>query len=215
MAADESLAFLVDMMVEEQIVLSERFQVTDLLGEGRFSSVRKAKATSSDLEVALKGIALEELDDEEALQMLEAEVAALRRAAQCEELRRHVVQLHQVVRTSDTIYLVMGLVPGVELFVLVERHDGLPEPIVRTLMAQLMLALDRLHHLGVAHRDVKPENMMVSGLHSAATTHLLEYVLAMSELSRLRAEAHAFMHHVAGEATGRLHATAVHRSRGG
>ena len=150
---DESLQFLLELIVDETIDrLGERFVQGDLLGEGRFSKVRKAKATASQgvgLEVALKGMALSELEeDDEALQMLEAEVGALRRAAQCADCRRHVVRLHQVLRTSDTIYLALDLVSGSELFTLVERHGALPEVLARALVQQLVLALASLHRSG-------------------------------------------------------------------
>ena len=176
--ADESLTFLIDLMADERIEsLSDHFVVGDLLGCGRFSQVRRAKRSvvpkGGSAEVALKGFALSELDDEEALEMLEAEVNALRRAGKCEELRPYVVGLDAVLRTADSLFLVMNIVSGSELFVLVERHNGLPEPMSRTLMAQLMLALSKLDEVGVAHRDIKPENLMVSGLHSAATASLV------------------------------------------
>ena len=155
---DETLGFLVDFLCDETVSrLSERYVLGDVLGEGRFSQVRKGKPAqgaaaapgAGEWPLALKGMALAELDDDdEALQMLEAEVGALRRAASCEELRQHVVRLHQVVRTNDTIYLALDLVPGLELFLLVEKHGALPEPYVRTLMAQLMRALAMLHGLG-------------------------------------------------------------------
>ena len=104
---DESLAFLVDLMADEHIdSLGDRFVVGDLLGCGRFSQVRRAKTLPAPgapipKDVALKGFALAELDDEEALEMLEAEVNALRRAAKCEELRPYVVRLEAVLSTRE------------------------------------------------------------------------------------------------------------------
>ena len=63
--------------------------------------------------VALKEIDLGTLEeDEEALEMLEAEVLALRRAGGSE----HVVRLHEVVATEDGVFLAMERVPGRELF---------------------------------------------------------------------------------------------------
>ena len=46
----------------------------------------------------------------------------------------------------------------------VRRQGALPEPTVRSLMAQLLSALAGLHALGIVHRDIKPENLMVSPL---------------------------------------------------
>jgi len=104
--------------------------------------------------------ALEE--DEEALEMLEAEVLALRRAAGAP----NVVKLHQVVESADAIWLAMERVPGRELFEVVEERGALPSAFVGSLMKQLLAALTALADLGVVHRDVKPENMMVSEEHT-------------------------------------------------
>ena len=80
---------LADLSLDQ---LSDRYVVSELLGTGRFSQVslgkRVNRATDApDGRCALKVIQLETLDDdEEALEMLEAEVVALRRAAQSPSL---------------------------------------------------------------------------------------------------------------------------------
>ena len=109
-------------------------------------------------------LALKELDmsaiaeDEEAFDMLKAEVLALRRAGNAP----HIVRLHEVIASSDAIWLAMERVPGRELFEVVAQRGALENGIVRHLMQQLLTALTALSKLGVVHRDVKPENIMVS-----------------------------------------------------
>jgi serine/threonine protein kinase len=60
------------------------------------------------------------------------------------------------------MWLAMERVPGRELFMVVEQRGALESGFVRHLMQQLLTALTALAELGVVHRDVKPENMMVS-----------------------------------------------------
>ena len=150
--------------------LSERYTIGALLGEGRFSQVSRGRrvegaSNAPEGEIALKVIPLATLDDdEEAVEMLEAEVAALRRAAATAKLAEVTPTLHEVLCTSSDLVLVMDRVRGCELFDLIDRQGALPEPTVRSLMAQLLSALAGLHALGIVHRDIKPENLMVSPL---------------------------------------------------
>mmetsp|Transcript_8202 Transcript_8202/g.21617 ORF Transcript_8202/g.21617 Transcript_8202/m.21617 type:complete len:345 (-) Transcript_8202:412-1446(-) len=149
--------------------LADRYVMGSLLGEGRFSKVWSAKPASRDapvsVPVALKEIALDVLEeDEEAFEMLEAEVDALRHSSTHESLGERVVKLHEVIKTDEFIFLVLDRVPGEELFNVIDAKGSLPLVTVHVIMQQLLSALAALHELGIVHRDIKPENLMVSGL---------------------------------------------------
>ena len=139
--------------------ISTLYAVQDLLGEGRFSKVYSAVNEATGQVLALKELdmgAIEE--DEEGIEMLEAEVLALKRACNAP----HIVRLLKVVASPAAIYLAMVRVPGRELFMVLEERGALQTSFVRHLMQQLLMALTALAEVGVVHRDVKPENMMVS-----------------------------------------------------
>ena len=168
---------LADLSLDQ---LSDRYVVSELLGTGRFSQVslgkRVNRATDApDGRCALKVIQLETLDDdEEALEMLEAEVVALRRAAQSPSLSAVTPTLHEVLCTPEELVLVMDCVAGCELFELIDQQGALPPPVVCALMRQLLAALAELHALDIVHRDIKPENLMVSGVGPHAALELTE-----------------------------------------
>ena len=155
--------------------LGERYTVGALLGTGRFSQVSMGLARSGAAEAprgkcALKVIPLETLDDDdEAFEMLEAEVAALRRAAASPHLMRVTPTLHEVLHTAEDLVLVMDCVAGCELFELIDAQGALPPAAVCSLMAQLLTALAALHALDIVHRDIKPENLMVSAVGADGT----------------------------------------------
>jgi serine/threonine protein kinase len=130
----------------------ELYNMGEVIGEGRFSKVyegvRAARSRSrasarsaadpharapqvgtsgehAGMKIALKEIDIGTLEeDEEALDMLEAEVLALRRA----EGAANVVRLHAVIAASEAIFLAMERVPGRELFELVEERGTPPSP---------------------------------------------------------------------------------------
>ena len=139
--------------------VDEHYNVGKVIGEGRFSKVYAGSSKSSGLAIALKEIDIGTLEeDEEALEMLEAEVLALRRAGSIDG----VVRLHEVVACQEAIFLAMERVPGRELFELVEERGALDAHLVKLLMQQLLTSLAALADLGVVHRDVKPENLMIT-----------------------------------------------------
>jgi len=158
--ADGAVLDVVDISVDS---VEERYNIGAMLGEGRFSQVFVAARIDSGDEFALKAMEMGTInEDEEALEMLEAEVQALRRAAEHDHLRARVVKLHEVVATPEMLYLAMDKVRGCELFTVIEQKGSLPEPLVRRLMHELVSALAAMHGVGIVHRDIKPENLIVS-----------------------------------------------------
>jgi serine/threonine protein kinase len=58
--------------------------------------------------------------------------------------------------------LVMGCLPGGDLFSLLQHHGALPEEATQTYAFQIAHALSYLHSLGIIHRDLKPDNILIS-----------------------------------------------------
>jgi serine/threonine protein kinase len=86
----------------------------------------------------------------------------------------NVMPIHDSGESEDgTLYLVMPYITGGDLRGLL-RRDGRLEPAraVR-LVAQLGAALDAAHRIGVVHRDVKPENVMLSSVEPDEADHVL------------------------------------------
>ncbi|XP_072941846.1 ribosomal protein S6 kinase alpha-1-like [Epargyreus clarus] len=72
-----------------------------------------------------------------------------------------VIQLDFCCKDNAYIYLLLPYVAGGELFTLIKRLGNLSEPLSQFYAAQMVLALEYLHHCGVIHRDVKPENIFI------------------------------------------------------
>jgi serine/threonine protein kinase len=73
----------------------------------------------------------------------------------------NVVQLYETMEDKNTIYLVMELIKGSDLFDISDILGTLRPTSVAALLQQLLTALNFLHSRGIVHRDIKPENMIL------------------------------------------------------
>eukprot|EP00644_Phytophthora_capsici_P010891 jgi/Phyca11/542539/estExt2_Genewise1Plus.C_PHYCAscaffold_90481 len=159
--------------------LADNYQVDSpevILGEGSCSRVFRARERASGGLVAIKRLdkAQQRLLDGDPVQW-EREVALLRRCAS----HPNVVALHDVIETSEFVYIIMELAQGGELFQALIDEGAYSEWDARRFIADLLEALRFLHELGIAHRDVKPENLLLtSASPKLASIKLADFGLA-------------------------------------
>lgn len=97
----------------------------------------------------------------------EAEVETVRRRFIREARALQAVDHPAVVRVTDwgeeegRLYLAMEFLEGENLRQLLTRHGPFPVEVAVAFVEQLCGALDAVHHAGIVHRDVKPENLVV------------------------------------------------------
>lgn len=102
----------------------------------------------------------------------EARVAAQIRSA-------HVVQVTDVDRTPEgNAYIVMELLEGEPLSAILDRHRKLAVSVACEYAAQILLALEAAHAIGVIHRDLKPENVFVTFAGSKPVLKLIDFGIA-------------------------------------
>ncbi|KAL4312032.1 hypothetical protein GQ457_01G032160 [Hibiscus cannabinus] len=139
-------------------ILLGKYQLGRLLGRGSFAKVHEATSLEDDnTVVAVKIIDKTKTVDAAMEPRIIREVSAMRR------LQHHpnILKIHEVMATKTKIYLVMELASGGELFAKVLRRGRLVEPAARRYFTQLVSALHFCHENGVAHRDVKPQNLLL------------------------------------------------------
>jgi serine/threonine protein kinase len=73
-----------------------------------------------------------------------------------------IIQIRDILVDQNRVYLVMELCDGGNLNDLVMKSDGLSEADARRYMRSVIEALSYIHELGVAHRDIKLENILVT-----------------------------------------------------
>ncbi|XP_055373325.1 ribosomal protein S6 kinase alpha-5 [Condylostylus longicornis] len=72
-----------------------------------------------------------------------------------------LVEMHYAFQTEERLYLVLDYVSGGELFTHLYKNEHFTEDEVRIYIAEIVLALEQLHKLGVIYRDIKLENILL------------------------------------------------------
>jgi serine/threonine protein kinase len=148
-----------------------KYDVLDLLGEGAYGSVYRCSRVHDGAFFAVKivdprkmAFAVGSVNDIQGLELLvNREVEALRRLS----VHPGIVTLQAVLWSKATrqTFIVTELVPGRNLFPVVSsRTQPFMEAEVAHIAAQVSNALAFCHSQGVAHRDIKLENVLVSSI---------------------------------------------------
>ncbi len=133
----------------------EGYRVRRLLGRGGMGVVYEAVQLSLERPVALKVLRPELADDEDFVRRFRREGKL-----QASLEHPHVLDVYQVGESEHGLFLAMRLVRGRTLAELVRSGD-LGAARAMRLFGEVAGALDAAHAIGLVHRDVKPENMLV------------------------------------------------------
>ena len=134
-----------------------QYQLTRLLGRGGMGEVYEAQDTASGHVVALKLLSPSLSHAPEFRERLQREARTV------SQLRGpHMVAVHRCGEIDDQLYLEMDLIEGSDLANMLTELGPLPPARAVALVRQIALALDAAHAAGVTHRDVKPENILVT-----------------------------------------------------
>ncbi|KAL0835711.1 hypothetical protein Bca101_087600 [Brassica carinata] len=138
-------------------ILLGKYELGRRLGSGSFAKVHVARSIEAGELVAVKIIDKKKTADAGMEPRIIREIEAMRR------LHNHpnVLKIHEVMATKTKIYLVMELAAGGELFTRIRRFGCIQESAARRYFQQLASALTFCHREGIAHRDVKPQNLLL------------------------------------------------------
>ena len=140
----------------------DRYEVTEVLGRGGMSRVYGAVQRGIDRKVAIKVLApagAENLSDQE----FERVAKRFEREAKIVSKLRspHTMVMHDYGQRDELLYMILEYVDGTNLHELVRAHGAIPEPRVVRIVKQVLGSLAEAHSMGVLHRDIKPQNIMV------------------------------------------------------
>ncbi|KAG8496125.1 hypothetical protein CXB51_009172 [Gossypium anomalum] len=142
-------------MENKPSVLTQRYEIGRLLGQGTFAKVYYARCIQNNMSVAIKVIDKDKVMRVGMINQIKREISVMR-------IARHpnIVQLYEVMATKSKIFFIMEYCKGGELFNKV-ANGRLKVDVARKYFIQLINAVDFCHSRGVFHRDIKPENILL------------------------------------------------------
>ncbi|QDZ18288.1 mitogen-activated protein kinase 7 [Chloropicon primus] len=133
-----------------------RYKVYRQLGDGTYGSVWKAVNRQTNEVVAIKKMKRKYYSWEECVQ--HREVKSLRKMNHpC------IVKLKEVIRENDELFFVFEFLECNIYHLIKDRDKYLPESRIRNWAYQILQGLNYIHKNGFFHRDMKPENILVTG----------------------------------------------------
>lgn len=188
---------------QAQVTISDKYLVEKEIGKGSFATVYKGCVVSGQREpgefVAIKAVSRSKLKNKKLLENLEIEIAILKKIK-----HPHIVGLMDCERTASDFFLIMEYCALGDLTFLIKKRKGLVEkhPLVRTMfekypppseshnglnrtvvvnyLQQLASALKFLRSKNLVHRDIKPQNLLLStpliDYHDRDTFHKMGFV---------------------------------------
>ncbi|XP_033000053.1 ribosomal protein S6 kinase alpha-2 isoform X2 [Lacerta agilis] len=135
-----------------------QFELLKVLGQGSYGKVflvRKVKGSDAGQLYAMKVLR------KATLKVRDRVRSKMERDILAEVNHPFIVKLHYAFQTEGKLYLILDFLRGGDLFTRLSKEVMFTEEDVKFYLAELALALDHLHGLGIIYRDLKPENILL------------------------------------------------------
>lgn len=161
-------------------ILNQRYELEEKIGDGGMATVYRGRDTRLNRVVAIKILHPHHAGDLNFLQRFSHE-------AQAAANLRHpsIVDIYDVGQEERQHFIVMEYVDGSDLKSMILRYKQLPVQQVLQITSAIADGIDAAHQLGMVHRDVKPQNIMVGIDGNAKIT---DFGIAKSGLSTAQTE---------------------------
>ncbi|GJQ75059.1 hypothetical protein Trydic_g9674 [Trypoxylus dichotomus] len=151
-----------DVTASEQLRLASRgYKILTKLGHGTYATVYlvefKNPRTNKEMKLACKSMDTSRMAKEFVTKFLPRELDILSRIN-----HPHIIQVQNIFQRRQKFYVFMRYAENGDLLDFVIKKGALSEPQARVWFRQIALAVHYLHEMGVAHRDLKCENIFIT-----------------------------------------------------
>lgn len=184
-------------MVKDGIVLGERYEILSKIGAGGMADVYKGRDNVLNRYVAVKVLKKEYREDETYVKKFRSEAQA---AAGI--MNQNIVNVYDVGVDRGLYYMVMELVEGITLKEYIAKKEKLTPKEVISITLQVCAGMEAVHKGHIIHRDIKPQNIIISNEGKVKVT---DFGIAKAASSNT----------TSSNAMGSVHYTSPEQARGG
>ncbi|XP_020588220.1 serine/threonine-protein kinase ATG1c-like [Phalaenopsis equestris] len=152
------------------------------IGSGSFSVVWLARHRVTGLEVAVKEIIMDKFE-KKVQKSLRSEIEILKRTK-----HPNIIALLEMIEASDRIFLILEYCKGGDLAVYLHKQGKVSETTAKHFMQQLASGLYCLYENNFVHRDLKPQNLLLSASNENSVLKIADFGFARLLEPRVLAE---------------------------
>ncbi len=159
--------------LEKGSFFAGRYEVQEELGKGGMGRVYKVLDREIGETVALKILNPDIAADQKTIERFRNELKVARKIT-----HRNVCRMHDINKEKNFYFITMEYVPGEDLKSLIRKKGRLTEDEAIVLAEQVCAGLSEAHRLGVTHRDLKPQNIMID---EEGKARIMDFGIARSQ----------------------------------
>ena len=144
-------------MLRKGMFLADRYEIIEQIGTGGMSDVYKAKCHKLNRYVAIKVMKSEFSEDKTFVSKFRAEAQSVAGFT-----HPNVVNVYDVGDENGIYYIVMELVEGITLKKYIEKKGKIPYKEAVSIAIQVAKGMQAAHSHHIVHRDIKPQNIIIS-----------------------------------------------------
>ena len=134
-----------------------QYQIKEIIGEGMFGKVKLAFHLLTNEKVAIKIFDKGKIKTKKEKEYIEREINILKKLN-----HYNTIKLYNIIKNDEFIFVIQEYISGKELLHFIENTENLTEKDICRLYQQIISGIEYMHEMGIAHRDLKLENILLN-----------------------------------------------------